>query len=290
MLSYLVAIGTFIGIYAIAALGLNLQWGMTGLVNLAQVGFMALGAYTSALLTLAGVPFLVAFCAAPLVAALGSLFLVIVTPRLREDYLSIVTLGFSETLRLIALNSGFTKGPVGLSGIPQPFRGETISNYEVFYAGIVLVVLLAVLVVLEGIAQSPMGRVMRAIREDEIVPAVLGKDVVWFKAEALVLGAAAAGLAGSLYAHYLTYIAPDLFTVQVSLLIFIAVIAGKRGSNLAAILGAIGVVALQEGTRFLKDFIPLITGVQLAALRLIIIGVVLIAFVLFRPTGFGRER
>src|SRR5262252_6867198 len=124
MLSYFVAIGTFIGIYAIATLGLNLQWGMTGLVNLAQVGFMAVGAYTSALLTLAGVPFLVAFCAAALIAALGSLLLVFVTPRLREDYLSIVTLGFSETVRLIALNSGFTKGPVGLSGIPQPFRVE----------------------------------------------------------------------------------------------------------------------------------------------------------------------
>jgi branched-chain amino acid transport system permease protein len=290
MLSYLVAIGTFVGIYAIAALGLNLQWGMTGLVNLAQVGFMAIGAYSSALLTLAGVPFLLAACVAPLLAALGSLFLVFVTPRLREDYLSIVTLGLSETLRLVILNSNFTGGEVGLSAIPQPFRGETVLPYQMLYAIIVVVALLLVLVVFEGIARSPMGRVLRAIREDEIVPAVLGKPVMRFKAEALILGAAAAGLAGCLYAHYLTYIAPDLFTVEVSLLIFIAVIIAKRGSNVGAIVGAVGIVALQEGTRFLKDSIPVITGVQLASLRLIIIGIALIMLVLLRPAAFGRER
>ena len=150
--------------------------------------------------------------------------------------------------------------------------------------------MIGVLAAFQGIAQSPMGRVLRAIREDEIVPAVVGKDVVWFKAEALVLGAAAAGLAGSLYAHYLAFIAPDLFTVQVSLLIFIAVIIVRRGSNLGAIIGTVGVVSLQEGTRFLKDYSPVITDVQLAAVRLMIIGAVLIVFVLLRPTAYGQER
>src|SRR5690606_23566951 len=123
MLEYVIAIVTFTAIYAVVALGLNLQWGETGLVNLGQVGFMAVGAYTSALLALAGWSFWIAIPAAAAAAGVSSLLLVAVTPRLRDDYLAIVTLGFSEAIRLVLLNEAWIGGGArGLVDLPQPLR------------------------------------------------------------------------------------------------------------------------------------------------------------------------
>jgi branched-chain amino acid transport system permease protein len=289
MLNYFLAIIIFTSIYAMIAIGLNLQWGLTGLINLGQVAFMAAGAYTTALLTLAGVPFLLALIFAGIVAAILSLLLAAATPRLRDDYLAILTLGFSDVVRMVLLNEDWIgNGPNGITGIPQPFRATFAENYEMFYAILAVTVVTLIFWFAQRLSHYPFGRVLRAIREDEIVPTVVGKDVLRFKTQAFMLGAAMAGIGGGFFAVYLRFIAPDMFTAMVSVYVLVAVLMGKRGSNAGTLLGTAAVAFLLEGSRILKDYIPFLSGVQLASLRLMIIGIILIALVLFRPTEFDK--
>ena len=285
MLNYILAISSFTAIYAMIALGLNIQWGMTGLINLGQVAFMAAGAYTAALLLLHGVPFLVAIIVSGLIAAMLSIVLAVATPRLRDDYLAILTLGFSDIVRLILLNENWIgNGPNGIAGIPQPFKATFANHYETFFCFFSLTVLTLFFFVAHRIYRSPFGRVLMAIRENEIVPSVVGKNVLNFKTRSLMIGAAMAGVAGGFYAVYLQFISPDMFTAMVSIYVLVAVLIGRQGSNTGTIIGIVIVSILLEGTRMLKDYIPFFTGVQLASLRLMLIGVLLIAVVLIRPS------
>jgi branched-chain amino acid transport system permease protein len=281
---YLVAMAILWSFYALLALGLNLQWGMTGLVNFGHVAYFAVGAYASALLVLAGAPFPLAFAAAAGVAAALGLVVVVTTLRLQEDYLAVVTLGFAETVRLIILNEVWlTEGARGLPGIPRPLADE------VLYLGLVLAVVAAVFLLAEAIRTSPFGRVLRAIREDAEVAAIAGKNVPAFKLQAFVVGAAVAGLAGSLYAHYLTFLSPDQFDSTVTIYVWIAVIVGGSGNNKGVLLGALVLMGLLEGSRFLKDLVPVLSDVRLAAVRLMLTGLLLVLFMRFRPEGVWKE-
>ena len=163
MTEYLVALATIVGVQVLLTLGLNFHYGLTGLVNFGHVAFYALGAYASGLLTLAGVPFLPALAAGVALAALAGLLLGVTTLRLREDYFAIVSLGFSELLRLVLLNAReVTRGPLGLPGIPRPFAGVAPGSYSLVYFGLVAVAV-AVAAGLCGIlARSPLGRTLRA--------------------------------------------------------------------------------------------------------------------------------
>ncbi len=294
MTAYLVAIGINALIYALLALGLTLQWGHTGLINFGHVAFFAVGAYTSALLTLyAGAPIPLGMAAAAVAAGLAAYPIGVVTVRLREDYLAIVTIGFSELVRLVLLNEQWlTRGPMGLPGIPAPFAGLPRGAAEAAYLGLCLVAVTAAFVLLERLVRSPFGRILRAIREDEDAAAALGKQVTAFKLRSLVLGAALAGLAGALYAHYLTYIVPDQFIPLVTFYVWIAVILGGSGSMAGALLGTAILFGFLEGTRFLPDLGVRIDEARLAAIRFVVIGLGLILLVLFRPEGIlgGRER
>lgn len=291
MTAYLVAMAIIALIYALLALGLNLHWGHTGLINFGHVAFFAIGAYTSALLTLLGAPIVAGAVAATVLAGLAALPIGWVAVRLRSDYLAIVTIGFSETIRLILLNEVWlTRGPMGLPGVPRPFEGVSTQANELLFLGVLVVVVAAVFLLLERVVCSPFGRVLRAIREDEDAAAALGKDVVGFKVRSLVLGAAIAGLGGSFYAHYINYVVPDQFLPLVTFYVWIAVILGGSGSNLGALLGTGILMVFLEGTRFLKDWgIPL-DEVRLAALRFVAVGLALILLVLFRPQGILGER
>lgn len=283
MIPYLVAIVTFTGIYAMVALGLNIQWGMTGLINLGQVAFFAIGAYTSALLLLHGAPFLAALAAAGAAAGTAGALVAVMTPRLREDYLAIVTLGFSEIVRLILLNEKWlANGPDGIHSIPQP-RGDWLPvGYDLYFMALTVVTLALLFLLSERVRRLPLGRVFRAIREDEIVVDAIGKPSLAFKVTAFALGAAFAGIGGVFYATYLTFIAPEMFTAHVSIYVLAAVLIGARGSNKATIVGTAIVAFLIEGTRMLKDYIPFLDGVQLAALRFMVLGLGLMAVVLVR--------
>lgn len=292
MLNYLISLGTIAAIYGIMALGLNVMWGMTGLVNLGIVGFFAVGGYVSALSTTvlhwpigAGMAL-----GAGVSAAIG-----IVTcyglRHLRDDYLAIVTLGFAEVVRIVADNEiWLTHGSDGVSGIPQPLKAYFGSGFDVFYLVLSLTLFAAAYLLAELVGTSPFGRVLRAIRDDAGVAAVAGKQVSSFQVRAFGLGSLMAGLAGALYGHYTSYIAPEIFVPLLTIYIFLAVTAGGKGNNRGTVLGAFVVIFLIEASRFLTGALPLLSPVQVAAGRGIFIGLGFLVILHVRPQGLLPER
>jgi branched-chain amino acid transport system permease protein len=291
VIAYLTAIATLVGIRALLTLSLNVQWGLTGLVNLGVVAFFGIGAYTAALLAVAGVTLPVAWALAIVLAAVAGAAMAMVALRLREDYLAIVTLGFAEVLRLCLLNEAWlTKGANGVTSIPRPFHAAFGRHYDLFYLAVVLAAVAIVYWALQRVRGSPFGRVLRAIREDETVAAIAGKSVFRFKVQAFAVGAAIAGVAGIFFAHYLAYIEPNMFLPQETLFVWLALILGGSGNNRGALLGSVVLLGLLEGSRFAKDVIPFLTGVRLAAAQQVLVGVVLVALMVYRPEGLLPER
>ncbi len=292
MTAYLTAMAISAGIYALLALGVNLTWGMAGMVNLGLAGFFAVGAYATAMLTKAGVAIPLGIAAGGAAAALTGAGVALITARLRADYLAIVTLGFSESVRIAAANEiWLTNGSDGIAGIPGPWRGIlTPQQFNLVFLGIVLAVLAATFVVLHRLGASPFGRVLRAIRDDEDVAAVSGKHVLMFKVKAFAVGAAVLGIAGALYAHETSYVAPDIFAPLLTLNIILALVAGGVGNNAGAIVGAVLIVALLEGTRFLAPVLPFLAPAQIAAMRELLVSVLLLVILRVLPTGIIPER
>jgi branched-chain amino acid transport system permease protein len=310
-LSYLVSLLIMGGIYAVFALGLNVQWGYTGLFNIGIAGFFAIGAYTSALITtpmpegvyatyveqLAGLnlPFPFGLLGAAVVSGIIALAVGIPTLRLREDYLAIATIGIAEAIRLLFNNERWlANGPRGLTGLPQPLRAlAEPQHYNYIYLGIVLLTVALVYWAIERGIRSPWGRVLRAIREDEIAAAMNGKDVFAFKLQALVLGSAIMGLGGALYAHYVRAISPDAFSpLFATFLIWVMLLLGGSGNNKGALFGAFLVWGIWMGTTFVTDqILPPFWAARAPYLRFLLIGVILEAIILLRPQGIlGEER
>ena len=292
MSAYLVALATFGCIYGLLALGLNVSWGMTGLANLGVAGFYGVGAYASALaVTRLGMPIAVGFVFAVALSAASGAAVALCTGRLRDDYLAVVTLGFAEVVRLALSNEiWLTGGTDGISGVPGPFRTEASGAFNLVYLGISLAVLGGAFAAAELIARSPYGRVLRAIQDDEQVAASSGKRVLRFKVEAFSVGAGLSGLAGALYAHYTSYISPDNFVPLVAIYVFLALTLGGTGSNGGALLGAFLLVFLLESTRFVAGEVTFMSGVQLAAAREIVIGILLLTVLRFRRGGLVPGR
>ena len=290
MLSYAIALLIVAGIYALLTISLDLQYGFTGLVNFGQVGFFAIGAYTTALITLAGHPIALGIGAAVLLAALSALPIGALALRLREDYLAIVTLGFSEVVRLVILNEEWlTKGSLGLPGVPRPFAGLGVGSAELAFLGLVVACNVAVVLLIRRVVGSPFGRLIQAIRDNEVTVVSLGKSPPGAKVRALVLGAGIAGLAGALKAHYITFVVPDQFLPLVTFYVWMAMILGGVGSLRGSLAGAAVLVLILEGTRFVRDLFPGILAVQMASVRLALVGLLLVLFVLYRPHGlFGN--
>jgi branched-chain amino acid transport system permease protein len=290
---YLVAMGVTAGIYAMMALGMNVIWGMAGLINLGLVGFFAIGAYTSGLLTLKlGWPIPLGIAAGMAAASASGVLVAMITVRLRGDYLAIVTLGFAETMRIVMSNElWIANGTDGLSGIPGPFRGALGPHlFNLLFLGIVVAVTVVLFFLVERLAHAPFGRVLRGIRDDEQIVAVAGKDVVMFKVKAFAFGTAALGLAGALYGHFSSYIAPDLFAPLLTLYVKLSLLAGGLGNSLGAVVGAVLVVFFLESTRFITPLVPGISAVQGAALRELLIAVALLVVLRFYARGLVPER
>src|SRR5438105_5140663 len=293
MISFLVLLGIVVCFSAILALALNFQWGLGGMVNFGLTGFYALGAYASALLMLkAGANTLVATLGAMVIVAVVCALVALVTLRVtEEDYFAIVTLGVGEMLRLMVLNEDWlTKGSLGLAGIPRPL-GDVVppEHYQYFLLALSVVLLLGTLAFLTVIQRSPFGRVVRAVREDDVVAATLGKNVLWARVRIFAIGGGSIGLAGSLHRFYYQDIDPTQLPNICIAHAFMAVIAGGRGAHKGAILAAAAGRGLLEGSGFLKDAIPALDSDQLAAIRIIMIGAGLIALLIWRPQGFLRE-
>lgn len=286
MIEYIVTVLLVAAIYALFSLGLNLEWGFTGLINFGHVAFFAIGAYTTVLLNLHGVPLILSVIAGMALAGLCGGLLGIPTLKLREDYLAIVTIGFAEIIRFFLLNEEWlTRGPVGLHGFSRPFEDFITGDYNYFLLLFVLVIILVFYFLLEKLIKSPWGRVLKAIREDEDVPTSLGKNVFSYKIQSLVLGSTIAGLAGSLLAFYLQYINPRNFLPIETFYAWIAVVLGGSGNNKGTILGAIILWSFFSGTRFLP-----FNQTQMGALRILFIGLLLMVIMMFKPEGLlGRK-
>ncbi|HIC85816.1 MAG TPA: branched-chain amino acid ABC transporter permease [Desulfobacterales bacterium] len=298
------------GIYSIFCLGLNIQWGYTGLFNIGIAGFFCIGAYTSALITtpkptgvyaryvqqLFGLdmPFLVGLIGAALACGIVAYLIGIPTLRLREDYLAIATLGIAETIRLIFNNEQWlANGPRGLMGLPQPLSGLVDpKHYNYIYLGIVIIVMLIIYLLIERGIRSPWGRVLRAIREDEVSAAMSGKDIFKFKMQSLVLGAMVMGIGGALYAHYTRAISPSVFTpLYGTFIIWVMLMAGGSGNNRGAILGAFVVWGIWIGTKFMTDLLPYTLKARAPYIRFLLIGILLEIILLYRPQGLlGEEK
>lgn len=279
-MNFLVLVATTVATYALFSLGLNLQWGFTGLINFGHVAFMAIGAYTTVLLSMAGVPIFLAAIVGAILAALLGLLIGLSTLRLREDYLAIVTIGVSELVRLVAQNEEWlTKGSFGVQGYPLPLPNSV---------GLMILSLLTVALVfwlLERLVRSPWGRVLKAIREDEQIPKALGKNIFWYKLQSFMLGGAIAGIAGSFNAWYLTTVYPNNFEPLITFNAWTIVVLGGAGNNVGTIIGAILFSTYYEITRFvLPQIIPLDTA-RLAAFRIMLIGLILIVLMMWRPQG-----
>ena len=291
--NYLLALLVFAGIYGLMALGLNVIWGLAGMINLGLAGFYLVGAYVLALLTVrAHWPAPLACLAAMLACAALGAAVAAVTARLRGDYLAIVTLGFAEVMRLAAANEiWLTNGSDGISAIPAPGRGMlTPLHFNILFAAIVWAAVVVVAALMAKLSAAPFGRVLRAIREDETVAAVAGKRTLLFKVQAFAIGAAAIGLAGALYASFNAYVAPDSFQPLVTIYVVLALTAGGTGNMAGAVLGSLLVVALMEGTRFLAAALPSLSPVQVASVREGAIGIALILVLIGRPQGLLPER
>jgi branched-chain amino acid transport system permease protein len=293
MENYLIAMATFACFYALMALGLNLVWGMTGMINLGLVGFFAFGAYVSALATKrGGAPMVLGIAGALVLTAAAGAVMALVTARLRGDYLAIITLGFSEVVRITASNEiWLTNGTDGISGIPGPWRGRvTPEAFNLIYLVVAAAAVAVVLAVLQRVRYSPYGRVLRAIRDDDQVTAVAGKHVLRFKVEAFAVSAGILGVAGALWGHYTSFIAPDVFVPLITIYVVLALTAGGTGNNWGALVGAFLVVFFMEGTRFATGWLPSLKPVQIAAVRELSIGASLLVVLRFRPAGLLPER
>ena len=282
---------TMMGIYGILALSLNFQYGHSGLVNFGVVGFFATGAYVSALVTLAGSPFFVGLILAGMGGGLLGFLVALPTSKLSIHYWAITTLGIGEIIRLIANNEEWlTKGPFGLVNIPQP-ASEMIPTavYPIFYLILVLAILLITFIIIRLMVDSPFGRVLKAIREEDDLALAMGKPVFHFKVKAMTVGAFFAGIAGALHAHYITYISPIDFMPLITFLIWGMVIVGGRGNNAGALVGTAIIVIFFNSTRYLKDYLPF-SGQTVASLRMVAIGLLIILVVLYRSEGLVKEK
>jgi branched-chain amino acid transport system permease protein len=293
MLSFIVLMSLVICFSAILALALNFQWGLGGMINFGLAGLYALGAYACAIFILKlNMGFLSSTLLAMLIVSLACALISVVTLRVsEEDYFAIVTLGVGEMLRLVVLNEDWlTGGALGLSGIPRPFATIIPSDiYIYFFLAAYVFVLFFCIFLINILARSAFGRTMRAIREDDVVAATLGKNLLWARARIFAIGGLLIGLAGSMHAFYYQYIDPTQFSNIVVAYAIMAVIAGGKGSNFGVVIGSILIMLLLEGSRFLKEIIPGLGSDQLSAVRIIIIGVGLILVLIYKPNGFMKE-
>lgn len=335
-LSFVVDFSIMAGLYAILALGLNSQWGYNGHLNFGVVGFFMLGAFTTALFTSSlptglmaqysqqafglELPFMVGVIAAAVISGVVGFLVAIPVLRLRVDFLAIATLGIALIFRLIFQNERWlANGPQPMRGIPQPLAclfdhpvdcGSWVPHavaaffdpiqprdYIFLYLVIVALFLAVTYIVLETALRSPWGRVLRAVRDEEDSAAMSGKYVTSYRVQAFVVGSVVMGIAGALYAHYVTSIDYSHFRPLFgTFIVWVMLMFGGSGNNKGAVLGAFVIWGVWVGTSFLANGLHPVLSVISPALadrtqyiRWLLVGVLLIVIVLFRPYGIIKE-
>ena len=320
VINFLTFFATFVAIYSLFTLGLNVQWGYTGIFNFGVMAFFLVGANVAAIITkppasteyvryvggfgdkLAFIPvlnsdqwlpFLFGAAGAALAAGLLAFLLSIPALRLREDYLAIATIGIAELLRRITIEEqGLVNGTRGLTGIPRPLAGLVDpSEYRFVILAIAVVTLVIVYIAVERAIRSPWGRVLRAVREDELATAASGKNVFSFKSQGFVVGAMIMGIGGALYAYANGAVSPTTFTHFFGTFIFWAMLmAGGSGNNKGAILGAYVIWGFWTITLQLQGYdMPGVISSRIFFIRDFLLGSLIVAVLLLRPQGLLPE-
>ncbi len=285
-MEYLLHILIFMAIYAIAGASFNLLVGYAGLFSLAHAALFGVGAYASALLTLRlGWPPLLAAVAGMALAGLVSAVVALPSLRVSGDYLVVTSFGIQVLLYSLFLNwTALTRGPMGVPGIPAAsFLGFEVQGHG-GYLALAGSALVFTVWVLRRVVLTPFGRVLRAIREDEVVTSALGKDVYRFKVLAFVVAGMLAALGGSLYAHYVSFIDPYSFILDESVFMLSIVIVGGPATLRGPLVGAVVVVGVPEMLRFLG--LPQSVA---ASVRQMFFGALLVLFMRWRPQGIMGE-
>jgi branched-chain amino acid transport system permease protein len=281
-MEYIFYIFVIAGIYAILSLSLNLTVGFTGLPVLGHAAFFCIGAYTSSILALkAGLTPWIGLIAGACTSAMSGAIIGYPSLRLKGDYLAFTTFGLGVIVYSVAKNwVTLTRGPVGLPGIPRftIFGKEITEDFQ--YLFLVWIFVLTNMFLINRLVNSPFGRVLRSIREDEIASETLGKNTSKYKLSVFVASAFFAGIAGSLYAHYTTFIDPSSFTMTESITVLLMVIFGGVGNVPGSVLGAVILVVLPELLRFLG-----LPSSIAAPMRQMIYGLLLVILMLRRPQG-----
>jgi len=288
--AYLLHICIMSGLYLIMALGLNIQLGSTGMVNFAFAAFFGVGAYTSALLTVnSHFSFWLGILAAIIISALFGLLIGSLTLKSTGFYYALVTMAFQIIFHLLVNNLRFTGGSGGISNIPFPtIGGHSFSSslnifginlpFQANYYYLVLAVVLFSLYLAKRLYNSRTGLVWNAIREDEIAAKCQGININKGKLEASAIGAIFGGMAGSIYAHYISFISPESFTFHFSVVLICIVILGGLDNILGVAIGAVLLTVIPEKIRFFAEA------------RMLFYGIIIIAVLIFKPQGLVPER
>jgi len=273
---YFLTVAVKMAVYAMFGLGLNILTGYTGLVSLGHAGFVAIGAYTASLCAVKlGWNFLPSMLLGMVTAGLVGILLGLPTLRLTGTYLSIVTLGFGEIIKMIAMNwAPVTNGTLGVKNIPKPVlfgMKLTIANHGLYYLTVAVLVICTIFCLV--LVKSKTGRALQAIKGDELASIMMGINTTYYKILAFVISACICAAAGALYATLIGYVDPNTFNFDVSTLILSIVILGGMGTIRGMFLGAAILIALPEVSRFLMSY------------RFVLYGVILVVMMRFRPQG-----
>jgi len=285
-MEYLIHLAILFAIYAILGISLNLVVGYAGLLSVTQSAFYGIGAYVTAiLLTQSGIGFFLSVILGIIITAVVSFLMGIVLSKFDDDYYALGSFGFNIIIFSIFLNwQDLTRGPLGIPGISRPVLfGFNFSQNAAFLV-LALIVLAAIYFISKFIVNSSFGRVLKAIREDEKAIQVFGYNTFNYKMMIFVIAAAMAGVAGALFASYITFIDPSTFTLNESIFILVIIILGGLANLKGSILGALFLILLPEILRFVG--FPTEIAAQM---RQVVYGVILILLMLYRPQGLVGE-
>lgn len=316
LIPFLVGLLSLALIYGLLALALNVQYGYAGLLNFGHVAFFAAGAFASAIVTLPpagsaaylavgahyqiglGLPFVAGIVGAGVAGGVLALLIGLTSIRLSSHYLAIGTFAMAEVFRSFLNNEEWlTGGQFGITNVPQPGKGTWIAVdwYADAYLLLIIVVVAALLFVTLRLTESPFGRTLRAIRSDELATRVLGKTTWRYKLQAFVFGGVLAGIAGGLWSHSIGVVHVGQFVPIITFQIWLAMLMGGVGNHRGVLVGALVLIAIREGTRFLgavpglADFAAANPSF-LPSLRFVLIGLLLILVIRFFPRGILPAR
>lgn len=290
MFSFTIHLLTIAAIYAMMGLGLNLQAGYAGLVNFGFVAFVGLGAYSAGIAANAGLPIAVGLLAGVASASILAVCMSRLGRNLSADYWGIATLALAEILRTVALNeSELTGGAQGIGGINGPFTHLGNTHAAAAFLILALVCLALCFMASKRLASGRFGRALKVMREQPALATCFGYNLMQLKTQASIAAAVPAALAGALLTYYTSFVGPDVMVASETFLIWTLVIIGGLGNGVGVICGAIVVQIVYSSVPFLKDALGI--GSDLAgAMRLGIVGVLLLVCLIWRPRGLVPER